>query len=261
MKPEFKVDKKHREAEGKWSLSPNHDLIFTLRKSTTAAKTERITLKTELIQAKANTLVFLLATRGKTNTQRLQRLELKGKWRADKHNRLQFLVKRLRNRTDALTFQGAWAVKRNSLIYTYRKESLKTKQKSTRTLRFKGYWEINKPHRLTYILDTRNDSAFEFKVYLETPNLIGKRGVIKYRVGIGVKGNPLFKARTVSLYGVWKFHRKTGLSLVVDYGGGRVKAIGFGAFVRIKKKGKVALSLRNRAGKDLGLEVTFTRRF
>ena len=120
---------------------------------------------------------------------------------------------------------------------------------------------MNKPNRLTYILDTKGDSSFVFKVYLETPSLIGKKGVIKYRAGIGFKGSKLFKTEIITLYGVWKLHRTTGLSFDMDYGEGRVKAINFGAFARINQYNKITFELRNREGKDLGISVEFSRSF
>lgn len=246
--------------KGKWGIGPNHNLNFTLRKTPTQAGGERLLLESKIIQAKANSLVFSLSTQGKAGTHALRLLQLKGKWQADKYNRLQFLVKKIKT-SDTLTFQGSWQVKNNSLMYTYRETSLITKTKRTQILRFQGYWQINKPNRLTYILDTKGDSSFEFKAYLETPSLIGKKGAIKYRVGIGLKGSRLFKTETITLYGVWKLHRKTGLSLDIDYGEGRVKAIDFGAFVRINKNNKITFKLSNRERKDLGISVEFSRSF
>jgi hypothetical protein len=214
-----------------------------------------------LIQAKANSLIFTFGTQGKAGTHAPRLLQLNGKWQADKHNRLQFLVKRLKASSDALTLQAGWQVKKNTLTYTYKKTFLKTKAKHLHTLKFKGYWQIDQKNRLTYILDRESDSSFIFKTHFETPNLIGKKGEIKYRVGIGVKGARPFKSEVVTLYGVWKFHRKNGLSLDIDYGNGRIKTICFETFIRTGKQGKLTLGLRNGQGKDLGLSVEFSRKF
>lgn len=245
---------------GEWGIDANHDLTLTLRKTQTQTGGERLLLKSKIIQAKANYLVFSLGTQGKAGTHGLRLLQLKGRWQADKYNRIQFLVKKIKT-SDTLTFQGSWQVRKNILTYTYREASLTTKTKRIHTLRFKGYWQINKPNRLTYILDTKGDSSFVFKAYLETPSLIGKRGVIKYRAGIGFRGSRLFNTETITLYGVWKLHRKTGLSFDIDYGEGRVKAINFGAFVRINKYNKITFKLRNREGKNLGMSVEFKHSF
>ena len=244
--------------KGKWQIDAACNLIYTLQKSETQAGSERLLLKSELVQAKANALIFSLGTKGRSGTHGLRFLQLKGKWQADKHNRLQFVVKKLNN---VLTLQGSWQVKNNTLIYTYRKTALKTKIKKLHTLRFSGYWQINKKNQITYILDTKSNSSFVFKTYLETPSLIGKKGVIKYRVGIGIKGSKLFKTEVITLYGVWKFQRKTGLSLDIDYGDGRVKAITFGAFARFNKQSKATFKLKTRDGKDLGLSLEFSRTF
>lgn len=247
--------------EGKWELDVNHNLIFTLRKTETQSGYERLNFKSQLIQARANSLIFTFGTQGRAGTHAPRLLQLNGKWQADKYNRLQFLVKKLKSSSDALTLQASWQVRKNSLIYTYKKTSLKTKTKYTHTLSFKGYWEINKRNQLSYMLDVKNNSSFVFKTYLETPSIIGKKGAIKYRVGIGLKGSKLFKTEVITLYGVWKLHRKTGLSLDIDYGDGRVKAITFGAFVRFDKQSKATFKLKTRDGKDLGLSLEFSRTF
>jgi len=246
--------------KGEWGIDLNHNLLFTLRKTQTQAGGERLLLKSKIIQAKANYLVFSLGTQGKAGTHRLRLLQLNGKWQADKYNRLQFLVKKIKT-SDTLTFQGNWQVRKNILIYTYREASLIARTKRTHTLRFQGYWQINKPNRLTYILATKGNSSFEFKAFLETPNLIGKKGVIKYRLGVGLKGSRLFNTEIITLYGVWKLHRKTGLSFDIDYEEGKVKVINFGAFVRINKYNKIIFKLRSRERKDLMMSVEFRRSF
>ena len=247
--------------KGTWSMDKNHDLIFTLRKTRTQKEKERLLLKTELKEAKALSLVFSLGTEGKSQTHRLRLLELKGRWQSDKSNRLQFLVKRLNSNSEVLTFQGSWQVKANSIVYTYKETSLKTKKKYTNALYFKGYWDITRHNRLTYILNTRDNSSFIFKAYIETPSLIAKRGAIKYRIGIGLKGSRLAKVEIITFYGVWKLSRKIGLSYDMDYGNSRVKAIRFKAFIRIQDKSKITFGLRSREGKDLGLSLEFSQTF
>ena len=246
--------------KGKWEIDKKHNLLFTLSKTQTQVGGEKLLLNSKIIQAKANYLVCSLGTKGKAGTHGLRLLQLKGRWQADKYNRLQFLIKKIKT-SDTLTFQGSWQVKNNILLYTYQKTSLITKTKRDHTLHFKGYWQINKPNRITYILDAKRGSFFNFKVYLETPSLIGKKGVIKYRVGIGLKGSRFFRSDTVTLYGVWKLHRKTGLSFDINYGQNRVKTINFGAFVRIDKKNKITFELRSRERKNLRMSVEFASSF
>jgi hypothetical protein len=251
----------HLMLKGKWGIDKDHNLTFTLRKTETQSGKERLLFKTELVKAKARALIFSFGTEGKAGTHKWRLLQLKGKWNADKYNRLRFLVKRLKTTSDTLTLQGSWNVDHNTLVYTYKTVSLKTKKKQTRTLRFQGYWEINSRNRVTYILDTKNKSLFSFRVYLQTPSLVGKKGVIKYRVGIGIKGSRLYKTETITLYGVWKLQRKIGLSLQMDYADGKTKEVRFGAFARPESKTKISFDLKSRDGKDLGISVTFTKTF
>ncbi|MBU2044022.1 MAG: hypothetical protein KJ977_01690 [Candidatus Omnitrophica bacterium] len=238
----------------KYKLNKNAELeVFTGK--------EKVSFKINSIKAKADSLAFSLYTQGANGVRQLQWLEFKGKWQADKHNRLQFLIKQKVSPNRPLTLQGTWQVKNNTLVYTYQKSFPGSKIKQSHDLYFKGYWQINQKNRLTYILDSKNFSQFDFRAYLETPNLIGKRGQIKYRLGIGAKGDKLFKTQVVSLYGVWKFSRKAGLSLVLDYADGRSKAIDFGVFVRIDEKTKVTLGLINRQGKDIGISLILNKSF
>lgn len=247
--------------EGKWILDKNHNLGFSVRKTKTQAGRERLILKSEIVAVKKNSLVFSLGTKGKEGTYKAYSLNLRGRWQADKYNRLQFLIKRSRTESDVLTLKGIWEVHNNTILYTHKKTVLKTKRKKTHVLRFKGYWQINKRNHLIYILDLDSNSYFEFKAYLQTPNIIGKKGVIKYRVGIGIRGSRIFRDRVISLYGIWKFSRKTGLSLVLDYVSGKISAISFGIFLRMSTKSKITLGLVNRRGEDLGISVTFTQKF
>jgi hypothetical protein len=247
--------------KGSWSLNKEHDLLFSLKKTTLQRGKQRLLLKTELKEARSTSLVFSLGTEGLSGTQRMRLLELKGLWQADSSNRLQFLVKQLKGTAGTLTFQGKWQVKNNSLVYTYKETALKTKKKYTNTLYFKGYWDIYQANRLTYILDLKNNSAFIFRAYLETPSLIAKRGVIKYRVGIGVRGSSLFKTEVVTLYGVWKFSRGVGLTFEMDYKGQVVKAIRFDLYLYIRDKNKITFGLRSKEGDDLGINLEFSRSF
>lgn len=247
--------------EGEYIIDKDHNLGFIIRKTKNQSGNEKLTLKTDIVAAKKNALVFSLGTRGKAGNYKAYLLELRGRWQVDKYNRLQFHIRRSKTEYDVLTFKGIWEVRNNTIEYTYKKTSLKTKRKKIHRLRFKGYWQINKRNHLIYMLDIDNDSYFDFKAYLQTPNIIGKRGTIKYRLGIGIKGSATYNTKTISLYGVWKFRRKTGLSLVVDYSEGVVAAIHFGVFLRASKENKITLGLVSREGKDLGLSVTFTQKF
>ena len=160
---------------GSWGITKDHDFRYTLAK--TAALwpgKQKLLFKAGLIEVGANSLTISVDSVNGDSDPLIRRLQLKGKWQADRFNRLQFAVAKARVGSRPITFNGSWEVRNNSLVYSYSKAKLKTKTKRSRALRFKGYWEINKTNRLTYILDAKTKSAFDFKAYLETPNLIAK---------------------------------------------------------------------------------------
>jgi hypothetical protein len=247
--------------DGVWSLNENHDLIFTLNKTKKQYGGEELYLKTELLDTRFDALIFSLGTTEVSGKQIIRLLQLRGKWQADRYNRLNFLVKRSGSLYDTLTFEGTWEVNgNNTLVYTYAKTYLKKKERLEKTLTFKGFWQFSEKNRLSYLLDLANDSSFSFKVALETPSVMAKEGEIKYRVAIGAAGTRLFKTRLITLSGLWKVSRDFGFSFEIDYGK-NVQEIGFGAQVRLAKENEIEFTLTSREGDDMGFGVTFTRTF
>ncbi|MDD5194634.1 MAG: hypothetical protein PHQ96_03035 [Candidatus Omnitrophica bacterium] len=247
--------------EGTWSLNSSHDLVFTLNKTKNRTPQEKLYLKAELLDVSSSALIFSLATTEESGRQVIRLMQLKGRWQADKYNRLNFLVQKSGSIYDTLTFQGSWEVRNNTLIYTYKKTYLKKKERLERTLAFKGFWQMNERNRLTYVLDLNQDSYFSFRVALETPSILAKTGEIRYRLGIGIEQNRLPKTRVITLYGLWKVSKDFGLSFEIDYGEGLVREMRFGAQLRLAKNNEIKFQLTGKEGKDAGLGVTFSRSF
>ena len=247
--------------QGFWHLNGNHDLIFKLIKTKKQFGGDQLYLNSELVNVQSDAIIFSLATKEKLGIHKIRLLQLKGRWQADKYNRLCFLVKRIQAWYDTLTFQCAWYVKDNVLIYQYKKIYLKRRQRIKISLTFQGFWAISQKNRLAYVLDIKNNSYFSFKAHFETPSLIEKTGSIKYRVGVGLKGTSLFRVQIITLYGVWKLSRKLGLSFEIDYGRGKVKAILFKGTLHLTKRKKLILQLKNREGKPLGMNLTLSQKF
>lgn len=257
---------------GNWQLNPNYDLELILDRTKGQSEGEHLVLKGEIVSTDRDTLVFAvksLDSRGQTHT---QLLKLSGFWQTDEYNRISFSVKK-KISPDILTLEGIWQVNKNQqIIYTYEKTDLKTKTKYVRTLTFSGFWQIDSTKRLTYILEHSSVSRFDFRVQLESPNLYPQEGIIKYRLGIGLKGlspSKLIRSsakgtvptKIISLYGTWKFSRKAGLSFEMDYGSGKLKRIEFGADIYLNNKDEVTFSITNKRKEPLGIFITFTHKF
>ena len=111
---------------GKWSLTPNHDLRFTLDKWRRQTFGDKLTLQGDIIDVQRNSLLFALATRTKQGTQSLYSLKLDGSWQADKNNRLTFRARRGKDEYDILFFDGIWELGKNyQLVYKYEKNGVK----------------------------------------------------------------------------------------------------------------------------------------
>lgn len=247
--------------KGKWQLSPNYDLELILDKTRDQFVRDCLALKGEIISPDRDALVFEIKSLDKRGQSHIQLLKLGGSWQADEYNRLSFMVKK-RTSPDSLTLEGAWQINQNQqIIYHYEKTDLKTKTKISRTLTFEGFWQLNSTDKLTYILSRSSQSRFDFRAQIESPNLYPKEGVIKYRLGIGLKEEGRPPVRIISLYGNWKFSRKLGLAFEMDYGKGKIKTIEFGTDISLTEKDKFSFALKNKRGEPLGINITFTHKF
>jgi len=237
---------------GKWSLDKEHNLKLSLDRETGLVTGDKLTLQSEIIDAKANELTFTVRTRDSKGQSHLSLLRLSGIWQADLYNRLTFLVERGTDRYDTLTFSAGWEVnKNNQLVYTYTKTGLKRKVKLTRTLTLKGSWDITQKNRVTYVLNKELGSGFDFKVGLGRP---AKRGLM-YEVGIGA-AHPKKK---FLIFGSWKVNDRLGLVFELPYEKGKLDSIVFGADCRIAEGTTLEFRLRNELHRDLGLSLRLSK--
>lgn len=245
--------------EGNWHLTDNKDLKLILIETDNQVKNDELKINGRIISAEKDAIIFQMHCIKEPDIDKIGLLRLGGRWQADEFNQLAFLVNR-DIREDILRFSGSWQINKNQEItYTYEKQDLVRKTKTTEEITFKGYWRIDSHNQLTYILDLKNKSFFEFKIQLESPSLIGKTGQIRYRIGIGVK--ELAKERVFSLFGTWKIDRTKSVSLEMNYGEERMKAIVFSASVHLNKDNEFVFELKDRAGKELGFSVQFNKNF
>ena len=246
---------------GNWKLNSNYDLELELDETKSQYKRDRLILKGEIISTDRDALAFEMIGQDKGGLIHIQLLKLTGSWQADEFNRIIFRIKKKAS-PDVITLEGSWQINKNQQVtYNYEKTSLKTKTRISRVLTFEGFWEINSDNRLAYILSQSTKSYFDFRVQLESPNLYPKEGLIKYRIGIGLKKDKPSQMKTVSLYGSWKFSRKAGLTFQMDHGKGGFADIEFGANIYLNKKDEIIFFLTDKKKETLGLNITFTHNF
>ena len=184
MSGRFKTDKKNKlsyeilkssassipqkiKFSGRYLLNEKHNLVYVLDKWNNQYAGNRLRLKTGIIDARSNEIIFLLNSRQSKNKSSVYTMKLHGAWQADKHNRLTFGVKKGDGRSDTLTFFNAWKVNKNREIeYIF--------GPGENSIKLKGSWCIKKRGRLSYILDKRIGSGFNFRTSLG--HVIPKRG-------------------------------------------------------------------------------------
>ena len=244
--------------KGAWNLDANHDLTLILDKNKNQFQGDILTIKGNIISADSDILAFQMKSYDRDGLLHIQILKLNITLFADESNRLCFMIKKLR--PDILTLEGSWRINENQqIIYEYERTDLKTKTKISNTLIFRGFWQIGSANRLTYILKHSSGSRFDFRAQIETPTINPQKGVIKYRLGIGIRENKSAE-KIISLYGVWKFSRNLGLVFQMDYNKQGLESIEFATDVTFQKN-VVSFSLKNKEGEPLGITLTFTHRF
>ncbi|MDD5595111.1 MAG: hypothetical protein PHY94_02580 [Candidatus Omnitrophica bacterium] len=242
--------------KGTWSLNKNHQLCFTLDKSSRQTFGEQLTFQGEIIDVRRNSLLFSVMTRRKEDLLSTYILELAGCWQADEHNRLTFRVDKENGIYDSLVFEGAWQINNNyQITYSYQKEYLTRRAKQIHRLIFQGHWEIRDKARLSYLLDVNSLSGFDFNTSME----VFKEGYIKYELGIGLLGRKQPVKRTITFFGKWGIKKNLGLVFEVKRQGRKIQVIVFGAEVKLSDKDKVSFNLRNSLNQKIGAELELSR--
>ena len=239
--------------KGSWELTDSYDLRLIVDKASRRTFGDKIILQGEILDARADSLVFAITTIAKENTRSTYVLDLKGAWKADANNRLSFHVKKEKGKYDILTFNGAWEVGKNHrIIYRYEKAALIRKKKEVHELIFDGYWDINDRLRISYILGAGTDSVFDF----ESSIGVFKEGFIEYEVGISLTGHEEPNVRIVTIFGSWNLRRNVGLIFEVEYKNKEIHAIVFGADAKLTDKDTVSFRLRDETEhQDIGVEL------
>jgi len=199
---------------GGYSLDKDHNLIFTLNKWNNQVEANRLEIKAQFLDAKDNELAFSVTVRDSAGNRKIYIIKLNGAWQADKYNRLSFGVTREDGLKDNLTLQGAWQINDNSeIIYSYAKAN---------TLIFKGSWNIAKNQRITYVLNKKINSGFDFS-------------------------------------GKWRLNKKFGLFFEAPFKGARPKNILFGADCSFGENNTVEFKLKNKQNEDMDISLKLSR--
>jgi len=77
---------------GAWSLDKEHNLVFTLDKWGNQIAGNKLTVESELIDAKDNRLSFALTLKDSEGNNHIYIVKLGGRWQADENNRLSFNI-------------------------------------------------------------------------------------------------------------------------------------------------------------------------
>jgi hypothetical protein len=245
---------------GSWKVNGNHDLELKVARTEPLGEAGSLVLRGRLIDTGDDALVFEVDSYDQDGLLHARIIKITGEWSLGDKRNLTFMVKRTLNPERIILEGGLGLDNRRQLVYTYEKVFLKRRNKSSQKVKFVGYWQVNERNRLTYILERGKQSAFDFRVQAESPNLYPQEGRIKYRLGTGFSSRGHSGIKTISLYGAWKFSKKGGVSFVMDYGAGRIVEQEFQCDLRLSRQDELGLVLKNKSGRPLGIALVVTRK-
>ncbi|MCM8790339.1 MAG: hypothetical protein NC938_01370 [Candidatus Omnitrophica bacterium] len=239
--------------KGRWSLTKEHNLLFTLDKFRRSARTDSLEIAGDIIDVRDNSILFSVTTRQSDNKQITYVIALSGRWQADANNRLVFKMEREKGAHDILALEAGWEINRdNEIVYRYEKAALITKTKNSHSLIFKGRWRISGRSFLSYALEGNSGSVFNFR------GSLGACGsdYIKYEVGIRLSSQPHPLKRVITLYGAWNIAKGTGLFFEVETADGSAYPITIAAQAKLTPKDTILFKLKDPLNrKDLGLQI------
>ncbi len=239
---------------GDWSLTDRHALRLTLNKWGRQTFGDELTLRGEVIKADSGSLSFAMIQRTKEGALSTYILKLEGKWQADKRNRLTFRAKKEKAGYDVLTFDGIWELdRRHKIVYSYEAGSGGRAEK--RSLVLDGFWDFSGKGVITYYLDLKGGSRFDFRI----GKGIAKKDSIIFEVGIGVSRKERPVSKNLIFYGKWRIRSGTGLAFELEYGDGSFSDLKFEAEARLAGNAGMKFALRSETGRDLGIELTLSR--
>ena len=244
--------------QGTWKLSNDHELVLTLDSWQRGLYGDELTLRGDIIDVKANSIIFAMTTKTARGVQSTYALELGGSWQADAHNRLTFRVRRELGQYDILTFDGIWELNENhQILYRYERAQLKTRLKRVHTLVFRGWWDIRGRSRLSYSMGASTDSTFDFTTGI---GIFGGDS-IRYELRLGISRRLKPVRKIITLYGKWKIIKRAGLSFEVEYEDRNICPITFMAEASLTDKDAVIFKLRtDRYSRDVMGELKLSHR-
>lgn len=260
-----KVGKKELKSiklNGTWKLTETQDLEFNLSGSDSRFFGKSIVFRGRFIRFDGSNLSFRIRKSDTLSGLRTKNIRLNGAWKADKKNRLSFVLSKSSGRYDILTFQGKWDTGANNYItYRLRETIQKSGIKREHELVLKGWWQI-RADRLVYRLYLEKPGEIVFNAALQSHSLRAKEGKIRYQIGIQVEDKRRLRTERIDLtiYGRWKFNRDMTVGFWVKFGGKILESVRFEAEKIFAAGNTVKFSLRT-TSKDFSpeLEIIFKR--
>lgn len=195
---------------GDYSLDRKGNLVFTMNKWNNQCAGNRLGLKTGIIDANDNRLIFMVDSKVSKGKKKGYILKLYGRWYADKNNRIGFKVKREPGAFDELIFFDSWRLNDNNEIeYDVKKDKS--------VIRLKGSWKVTDKHRISYVLNREIKSGFDFMVSLG--NVRSGKNKLHAKFEVEIKTSKKRKIRREIIFsGGYKMSKKRNISLEISPG-------------------------------------------
>lgn len=246
-----------RKVRGIWEIGRDGEIAYRAD-----GADEEIRVKGPILAAEPDALVAAFTVRQDGQTVVARTVKITGRWMTDAKNRIVFEAERSSGRVDRLTFKGTWRLNERQEIVLSRTRSAGRSRRSKgaaaeHEIVFRGRWELSDRHHLVYAIEGSSRSSFRFRGAFQSPSILAKKGEIRFQLGAETAMSP--RARTLTLFGAWKFGRDLGLSFELDQPFSKRSVLRFGGDIALAGARKLSVGLRSERGAPLGVELLITR--
>ncbi len=240
---------------GSWQLDRNHNFQLFLDSTGSQISGDTLTVTGEIISFEDDCVAFEFKTKDERGLNSIQLFKFSVSWLAGEDGCLNFIVKK--QIPDIVTLQSSWKLnRRQQIVYSYTRESLRRKTRMSRELVFDGWWDLGEKDKLVYRL-TGGSSKFVFCAQVESASFYPSRGAIKYRLGAGIAKDK--RGKSLILYGSWKFGRNLAVGFEAEYGGRLVRSR-FTAELSSIRGDRLEFRLLQENGESSGITLKLSRR-
>ena len=223
----------------------------------------KLAVKSPVIVAKDNELVFLHTEIKEGGQFSTETLHLEGVWFLGSQNQLGFQT---RYAEKTLDFKGSWHIgKSNELIYTYQRAERLKGPVTFQSLTFRGSWKLSPADKLSFVVEG-SQKAFEFEGRIARITNRNGHAALYYALGASLKKSLTSEDQDfLILFGLWRPISEAELGIELKIAEGKPNLLVLRGSYRPSSQDEIEFRFSNKMDKkdstQAALSVTLSHEF